>query len=298
MKCNCGCGEEVNKRSKLGYKQGHWNKAHKTSSIFKEGNTPWNAGIKYTEEQIEKYRKRWRNPKYKKKQVEKFIKASGRKPNKQELKLDKLLQEYFPNQLKYIGDGRDGTVIKSRIPDWIHIGGKKIIVELNGCFWHNCSLCYPLLKEKYPAREKQDEKKKKDFEENGFKIITVWQHELKSNNIEQMLLGLHKALEVPTDNFVYKPKERVAWNKGLKGRIAWNKGKHLSDKHKKSLSDAHLGKICSVETRQKMSDVRKGKPCHNEESKLKLSNSKLGIKNPMFGKKPWNYGKTYTLNLH
>jgi hypothetical protein len=141
----------------------------------------------------------------------------------------------------------------------------------------------------------QDEKRKKDFEENGFKIITVWQHELKSKSIEQMLLDLHKALEVPTDNFVYVPKKRIAWNKGLRGLTAWNKGKHLSDKHKENLRKSHLGKVASLETKEKMRNVRKGKPCHNEESKLKPSEAKLGFKNPMFGKKPWNYGKTYIL---
>ena len=32
---------------------------------------------------------------------------------------------------------------------------------------------------------------------------------------------------------------------------------------------------------------------HSEETKKKLSLSKMGSKNPMFGKKPHNYGKKY-----
>ena len=44
-----------------------------------------------------------------------------------------------------------------------------------------------------------------------------------------------------------------------------------------------LGHHCSAETRQRMSEAKKGKH-HSAESRQKISDAKKGEKNPMFGK--------------
>jgi very-short-patch-repair endonuclease len=44
------------------------------------------------------------------------------------------------------------------------------------------------------------------------------------------------------------------------GKIkAWNKGKKLSKKHCENLSLAHMGQVCTQETKEKMSKTRKGR---------------------------------------
>lgn len=98
-------------------------------------------------------------------------------------------------------------------------------------------------------------------------------------------------------------KHSVETLKILMGRPAWNKGKHLTEahksklripktdewkkklsqpkteEHKEKLKLANLGKILSVETKQKISDSLKGSynpmygKFHTEESRLKMRNS-------------------------
>lgn len=67
-------------------------------------------------------------------------------------------------------------------------------------------------------------------------------------------------------------------------------GVNLSEETKTKLSLAHLGKIHTLETRQLMSETRRGSnnPWYgqtpSEESKAKMSAAKLGILNPLYGK--------------
>lgn len=58
---------------------------------------------------------------------------------------------------------------------------------------------------------------------------------------------------------------------------------YLTEEGRKRISKAHLGKKASVEVRLKMSLARKGRK-FSETHKLNLSKSKLGEKNPFYGK--------------
>jgi hypothetical protein len=75
-------------------------------------------------------------------------------------------------------------------------------------------------------------------------------------------------------------------SKASKGENNYWYGKHLSENHKKLLSEWHKGQHPSIETRKKMSEARKGKS-FSEEHRKKLSDSKKGNKN-------FNYGKVFS----
>lgn len=68
-----------------------------------------------------------------------------------------------------------------------------------------------------------------------------------------------------------------------KGRTSPNKGKPMSEEQKIKLSIAGKGKKLSEETKQKISVSNKGK-LRSDEAKERYRNSKLGNKNPRFGK--------------
>ena len=112
--------------------------------------------------------------------------------NKQEIKLENLLNKNFPNSFKFSGDG--STKISHFAPDFINETHKKII-EFNGCYWHKCEKCFPKLHTEALERRKKDkrgcssreEMRIKIFEKNGYKTLEIWEHEL--NNNEQSIIS-------------------------------------------------------------------------------------------------------------
>lgn len=70
-------------------------------------------------------------------------------------------------------------------PDII-LKNKKIAVFLHGCFWHKCPKCYvkPKSNKKYwlpkiKKTVKRDKSNEKVLKNNGWKVIKIWEHEVK-----------------------------------------------------------------------------------------------------------------------
>ena len=74
-------------------------------------------------------------PKEKAERMLPSLRSMNKQPNNIETKLDSLLQENFPKEWKYVGNGE--VVIGELIPDFININGKKQVIELFGNYWHN-----------------------------------------------------------------------------------------------------------------------------------------------------------------
>lgn len=105
----------------------------------------------------------WKNPVYREKQIKAIYKGHKVKPNKPELQLQAILQELYPNEFKYVGDG--DVIIAGKFPDFININGKKQIIELYGDYWH---------------RNDNPEDRIKVFEPYGYKTRIIWERELKN----------------------------------------------------------------------------------------------------------------------
>jgi len=101
-----------------------------------------------------------------------------------------------------------------------------------------------------------------------------------------------------------KPQRRflLRHNLRLKGEKHHSYGKPLSSEIKEKISKSHLGKKHTYESRMKMSKNRSGEK-HNYYGKsrplstrIKLSQTKIGSLNPMWGKHPISYmkGKKHT----
>lgn len=72
----------------------------------------------------------------------------------------------------------------------------KTIVFVHGCFWHLHEGCkYAVMpksnvefwEEKLYGNRERDKRNKKELEEMGWKVITVWECELKKDKVEQTL---------------------------------------------------------------------------------------------------------------
>jgi DNA mismatch endonuclease (patch repair protein) len=73
-------------------------------------------------------------------------------------------------------------------PD-ISFPGKRVAIFVNGCFWHRCPLCkLPIPKsnssfwnDKFKKNIERDRSKVSLLEQNGWKVLTVWECEIKDN---------------------------------------------------------------------------------------------------------------------
>lgn len=92
-------------------------------------------------------------------------------PNKQEKKLDGLLNKMYPGEWKFVGNGE--IIIDGKCPDFININGQKKIIELYGERWH----------------EPQEEQERIDFfKQYGYETLIIWCRQLnKSKPARKMI---------------------------------------------------------------------------------------------------------------
>lgn len=97
-------------------------------------------------------------------------------PNKQEQKVQNLLDVYFPGEWKFVGDGQ--LIIGGLCPDFTNINGKKCLIELFGDHWHSGSMV-----ESWTRTELG---RIMCYNSYGYKCLVIWEHELKD---EKALVG-------------------------------------------------------------------------------------------------------------
>lgn len=111
----------------------------------------------------------WKNDKY----VAKQMRSRKVKPNQLELSFQQVLDECFPNEWKYVGDGQ--FVLGGRCPDFLNIDGKKQLIELFGDYWH---------------RGESPEDKMNHYKKYGFECIVIWENEILHNsNMQDFILS-------------------------------------------------------------------------------------------------------------
>lgn len=156
-----------------------WNKGktgvYVLSEITKEKLRIANTGKKRSEETLKKMRGRtpWNKGKkglykHSKESIEKLLR--NRKydiPNGYELYLDFLLQNYFPDEWKFVGDGN--CVINGLCPDFINVNGEKKIIEIFGSYWHKNTDRY----------NRTEEGRKKIYSNLGYDTLILWDYDFK-----------------------------------------------------------------------------------------------------------------------
>jgi len=86
-----------------------------------------------------------------------------------EKELEALLKEDAPDEWKYVGDGQ--VWFAGMNPDFMNINGKKKIIEVNGCYWHECEECG------FGEGDPKEEKRIQKFNGFGWEVLTIWEHE-------------------------------------------------------------------------------------------------------------------------
>lgn len=129
-----------------------------------------------------KYIRDGRAPIPKSETTSKVMSANVPKDTKPELLLRKALREIGVSGYRLHWKKASGR------PD-IAYSGRKIAIFVNGCFWHRCPHCnLPLPKsntefwlKKFKRNKERDAKKIHDLEEDGWKVIVLWECEIKKD---------------------------------------------------------------------------------------------------------------------
>ena len=87
------------------------------------------------------------------------------RPTKPELELTELLNEWFPGEWQYTGDGR--LLVAGTNPDFINKNGKTKIIELFGEYYHE---------------NDEVDKRSKRFNDAGFDCLVIWVKELEDKD--------------------------------------------------------------------------------------------------------------------
>jgi len=86
--------------------------------------------------------------------------------------LIKLLQKLFPNQWKYIGDGKDeNSIVAGKCPDFIHTDNQRKIIEHFGDYWHGEEVTGI-------PNERHEQERIDLFAKYGYQTLIIWEHEL------------------------------------------------------------------------------------------------------------------------
>lgn len=146
-KCECGeCDEtfecKVNSRQRFIW--GHNNGGLKHSNFMKE---------------------LWKDPEF----VAKQMIARNVCPNKAEKFLVKFFQNLFPNEYKFVGDGKDKNfIVAGKCPDFVNVNGQKKIIELFGEHVH----------------KPEEEQQRIDlFVQHGYQTLIIWYSELSNTKL-------------------------------------------------------------------------------------------------------------------
>lgn len=105
---------------------------------------------------------------YKNRVVRAVMRGAHIRPSSAESKVNKILETYFSNNWKYVGDGQ--FIIGGLCPDFININGRKLAIDVFGDYWHgkgaNRSASYE------PYRQKV-------LSKYGFQLLVIWERELQ-----------------------------------------------------------------------------------------------------------------------
>lgn len=85
-------------------------------------------------------------------------------------------------------------------PD-LAFGQRNIALFVHGCFWHRCPICskrYPKTNRGYwlpklRANVVRDKLKEQELKKAGWKVLVIWEHELKTGKLPRRVMNALKA---------------------------------------------------------------------------------------------------------
>lgn len=133
-------------------------------------------------------REQCRSPYYALKTVSNInIIARNVRPTKPEKQVLAILDRYFPDEWKYVGNGEFS--LGRLVPDFMNVNGKKQLIEVFGDYWH---------------KGENPEVRINRFKEYGFRTLILWEHELRDAGTVA-----RKIQEFSRDNEIVHPSVKI-----------------------------------------------------------------------------------------
>jgi DNA mismatch endonuclease (patch repair protein) len=63
---------------------------------------------------------------------------------------------------------------------------QKTILECDGCYWHGCPVCKSTHHYLSKKQKERDELRTKQLQEKGYRVIRLWDHEIKNMEINEL----------------------------------------------------------------------------------------------------------------
>lgn len=132
--------------------------------------------------------------------VRKCMQGNKRRDTTPELKVRAMLRE-----LGYPGYRLDWKKAPGH-PD-IAYPGRKIALFINGCFWHRCPVCnlpepksnVAYWQAKFTRNVERDARTKAALEEQGWKVVVIWEHQLKKAELDATRQYLYEQVKREAD---------------------------------------------------------------------------------------------------
>ena len=185
-------GKSLSEKNKMNIKKS-MQKSEKVQKHIKWLNGVFHKGRKRSIITCQKISNKLKGFKHSEKTKQKIKEARKRqiftmKPNLIENKIIDLINKHnLP--YKYVGNG--SFKIENMNPDFINVNSLKVCIEVLGCYWHHCPIHCP--DSKTPNFTEEDRKIR--LKQYGWKLVSIWEHELKEQNWEQNVLKKIKAIE-------------------------------------------------------------------------------------------------------
>jgi len=128
----------------------------------------------------------WQTQEYREKILSRVAKALHKRPNRPETLLQSLLEELYPNEFEYNGDGK--VIILGMVPDFININGRKEIIEVFGDYWHSSKVT------QHQSWNRTELGRIMAYNSLGYNCLIIWESEL--SEIEDTKLKIENFFEV------------------------------------------------------------------------------------------------------
>ena len=108
-------------------------------------------------------------------------------PNKLETFVGTILDELYPNEWKYNGDGKEGVVIAGMIPDFINANGLNTVVEVFGIAYHDPEKAFMKV-----GWKRQEFGRVATYAQLGYRCVILWEDRINAEGMDYIKEELGK----------------------------------------------------------------------------------------------------------